>query len=117
MDNNKALRVLRKCCRFICHQKPERCFVVKGYLFPVCARCTGIIISFIAAIVLMISGIYLNKMITLVFVMIMFGDWLLQAAKIKESTNSRRFITGLIGGFGMSYFYYYIVETVIGFLS
>jgi uncharacterized membrane protein len=40
---------------------------------------------------------------------IMFLDWLLQYKRIKKSTNRRRFITGLIGGIGLSYTYYYII--------
>lgn len=33
---------------------------------------------------------------------IMLTDWSLQYFGIKESTNSRRFVTGLIGGFGLN---------------
>jgi uncharacterized membrane protein len=29
----------------ICHQRPERSFVVNGRQFPVCARCTGLYVS------------------------------------------------------------------------
>ena len=29
-----------------CHQMPERSFFYKGKQFPVCARCTGVIIGF-----------------------------------------------------------------------
>jgi uncharacterized membrane protein len=29
----------------ICHQRPERSFVVDGSQFPVCARCTGLYLS------------------------------------------------------------------------
>lgn len=32
-----------------CHQMPERSFFISGYQFPVCARCTGVIISAIIA--------------------------------------------------------------------
>ena len=31
---------------------------------------------------------------------IMLIDWLLQFFKIKQSTNKRRLVTGLVGGFG-----------------
>lgn len=33
---------------------------------------------------------------------VMLTDWSLQYFGIKESTNSRRFVTGLIGGFGLN---------------
>jgi uncharacterized membrane protein len=30
---------------FICHQRPERSFVVWGHQLPVCARCTGLYVG------------------------------------------------------------------------
>ena len=29
-----------------CHQMPERSFFFKGYQFPVCERCTGLLIGY-----------------------------------------------------------------------
>jgi uncharacterized membrane protein len=29
----------------VCHQRPERSFVIAGHTLPVCARCTGLYIS------------------------------------------------------------------------
>lgn len=47
---------------------------------------------------------------------IMFFDWFIQYINIKESTNKRRFVTGLIGGFGYStlhlYLYKFIIEKI-----
>ena len=82
-----------------CHQMPERSFFIKGYQMPVCARCVGVFISSIIAIF-----IFFKKKISFIssFLMsaVMVIDWLLQFFKIKQSTNIRRLITGLIGGFG-----------------
>ena len=99
--------------RLGCHQMPERSFFLKGYQFPVCARCTGVIISSIVATI-----VFFKKKISYIICIIMSGvmlaDWMLQYLKIKESTNRRRFITGLIGGFGYStlhlYFYRFILN-------
>ena len=33
--------------KLICHRMPERSFFIRGYQFPVCARCTGFYISLI----------------------------------------------------------------------
>lgn len=110
MVDHKVMGLIRKSCSLICHQKPERCFVINGFLFPVCARCTGIIGSFIVAMAFLMNDIFVEMWISVIMVLVMFLDWILQAVKIKESTNRRRFITGLIGGFGMSYMYYYIVK-------
>lgn len=98
-----------------CHQMPERSFFLKGYQFPVCARCTGVIISAVIATVVFIKR-KLPIRICIALSSIMLIDWSLQYLKIKESTNTRRFITGLIGGFGYStlhmYFYYYAFHKI-----
>lgn len=83
-----------------CHQKAERSFSYRGYQFPVCARCTGVIVGYlIAPITLFFSGF--RKKFSFVSLLVLFFDWYLQAAKIKESTNRRRLITGIAGGFGI----------------
>lgn len=96
-----------------CHQMPERSFFVKGYQFPVCARCTGVIISaIIATIIFLKKKLPISVCIAMSSVMLI--DWGLQYLEIKESTNTRRLLTGLIGGFGYStlhlYFYYFIYK-------
>lgn len=98
-----------------CHQMPERSFFLKGYQFPVCARCTGVIISAIIATVVFVKK-KLPIGLCIALSSIMLFDWGLQYLQIKESTNTRRFITGLIGGFGYStlhmYFYYYVFQKI-----
>lgn len=96
-----------------CHQMPKRSFFLKGYQFPVCARCTGVIVSaLIAAIVFFKKKLPIRLCIALSSVMLL--DWGMQYLNIRESTNPRRFITGLIGGFGYStlhlHFYYFIYK-------
>ncbi|WP_408606651.1 DUF2085 domain-containing protein [Domibacillus epiphyticus] len=36
---------------FACHRLPERSFFYKGHQFPICARCTGILIGYFIGIV------------------------------------------------------------------
>ena len=43
-----------------CHQISERSFFIKGYQFPVCARCTGVFFGEIIAIFLILIGIKIN---------------------------------------------------------
>ena len=95
-----------------CHQKPERSFFYKGYQFPVCARCTGVLLSSIMA-----CGIFfihpLKIQYCLLFCFIMFLDWLLQSCKIKESTNIRCLIIGFIGGYGFMTLQMYVYSYLI----
>lgn len=103
-----------------CHQMPERSFYYKGYQFPVCARCTGVLLSTIPAII-----VFFKKKIPILTCIamsgVMFTDWFIQRIGIKESTNRRRLISGLIGGFGFItlhlYLYRLIWRKIKGLLS
>ena len=96
-----------------CHQLAERSFFYKNrYQFPVCARCTGVIIGqFVAIICLFIFKI--EWWINLLLLVPMGIDWGLQFLKILKSDNIRRLITGLLGGFGLTYVYFYIIEGIV----
>ena len=76
-------------------------FFIKGYQFPVCARCTGVIISYFLALILF-KKYKVPWQLCIIMAGIMLTDWSLQYFGIKESTNSRRLVTGLIGGFGLN---------------
>lgn len=96
-----------------CHQIPERCFKIKGYIFPICARCTGVIIGETVSIFLLCFKIKLSLIVNIVFMIIMGLDWVIQYIGIKQSTNIRRFITGILGGFSIINIYYYIISYLI----
>ena len=98
---------------FGCHQRPERSFFYKNMQFPVCARCTGVIIGQFLAIIFFLLQIRLNFLISILFCAIMFGDWLLQKLNILPSTNIRRLITGLLGGYGYITFWCWIIFFII----
>ena len=91
---------MRLGCKAGCHQRADRSFSFKGYQFPVCARCTGVLIGYALAIPCYIS---LGTSIVLCVMLagIMFVDWLLQYKKVLESTNTRRLVTGICGGYGV----------------
>ncbi len=92
-----------------CHQIPERCFKIKGYIFPLCARCTGVAVGQIICIILLIFNIKVSLITAILFLLIMGFDWLIQYVKILKSNNTRRFITGILGGFAVITIYYYLV--------
>ena len=94
--------------RLGCHQLADRSFFYKKYQFPVCARCTGVLISSFAALVC-VFFVKIPIWLCLIFSSVMLFDWLIQAIGIKKSTNFRRFFTGLIGGFGYSTLWYYLI--------
>lgn len=84
-----------------CHQIPERSFFIKGYQMPICSRCLGVYISSLFAIIYFFKR-KTHYFSSFIMSFIMFFDWFIQFLNIKKSTNLRRLITGLIGGFGFT---------------
>lgn len=82
-----------------CHQKKSHSFVWHGKQFPICARCTGVLLGYIVGFA---SYYYftLSFKFVVLFAMILLFDWTLQFLKILHSTNLRRLITGLLCGLG-----------------
>lgn len=83
-----------------CHQRADRSFFYHGYKFPVCARCTGVLLGYIIGILLSCIS-HIRYKVCLLCCVVMFFDWTLQQFRIKESTNLRRLVTGIFGGAGL----------------
>lgn len=89
-----------------CHQRPDRSFFYKSYQFPVCARCTGVLLGYVIAFPLFFlwrTSCFPSALICLVMLL----DWLIQFLGIRESTNCRRLVTGILGGYGIMIFYFW----------
>ena len=84
--------------RWGCHQREDRSFKIKGWQFPICSRCTGILTGQLIGIYIYLFQLSIPLYIDFLFLAIMFFDWFIQYKKIKESTNFRRFITGNLAG-------------------
>lgn len=85
-----------------CHQMPERSFFIRGYQFPVCARCTGIIIGELVALLLsVVYQKYHILILTMLFPMLLDGT--IQFFTQYVSNNTRRLITGILFGFSFLY--------------
>lgn len=87
--------------KYGCHQRPDRSFFVGEYQFPVCARCTGVLISSMLAPVFYVFVVFPIK-VYILMIAIMGLDGGIQYMGLKESTNIRRFVTGCVGGFGLT---------------
>lgn len=90
---------------FMCHQKPERSFHFRGKQFPLCARCTGILIGYFLGIFIAILTHCRNHLLVLMCIIPMIIDGGIQLLFKKESNNWRRLITGLLGGIGIIYIF------------
>jgi len=99
-----------------CHQKSCRSFFYKNYQFPLCSRCTGIVIGelIIAPIVLIIG--YNNLFINIMLLLIMAIDGGLQYFNLLESNNIRRFITGLGAGYALTSLMVWLIIQIINII-
>lgn len=84
-----------------CHRKPERSFFFRGKQFPVCARCTGIHIGYIAMPFFLFDVIKFNLWVTIIFVLTTIIDGLAQAYLDRESNNLLRVTSGMLTGVGL----------------
>lgn len=91
-----------------CHQRPERSFFIGSYQFPVCARCTGVFLGQSAMLAMLLCGKKPGVGLSAAMLLAMGADWFAQYAGICESTNPRRFITGILGGAGIMALYAHV---------
>lgn len=80
-----------------CHQKPERSFFVAGRQMPLCARCFGAGVGWLLGL-LLAAATGLGGPKSALLLVPMAVDGLRQRAGRYESTNPRRFATGLLAG-------------------
>lgn len=106
----KAMRLGAACG---CHQRPDRSFFIGSYQFPLCARCTGVAAGEAVAFILLMFRYIISPVSSVILLGIMGLDWFVQYKGILGSTNVRRFITGIMGGLGISFIYINIIRTII----
>ena len=95
-----------------CHQLPERSFSIKGQQLPVCARCTGVLIGQSSAILIALIYKPISILSSIIMLSVMGMDWGVQELKIKQSTNVRRLITGIAGGYGLFSLYMAVLRKI-----
>ena len=102
--------------KFGCHQMPSRSFFIKGYQFPLCARCTGVLFGELVAIITFFI-VKINSLDCLFLLVPMAMDWHFQEYRKIESNNFRRLITGLLSGFGLTYLYFTFLLFIISLFA
>jgi len=88
----------------LCNLRPERAFRVGSFVFPLCARCTGLVVGVIVCFGCQALGapVTLPVIVSIIMALPLPVDWTLQRAGILESTNARRFVTGIFFGFALT---------------
>lgn len=97
---------------FGCHCREDRSFHYKGEKFPICARCTGELVGIVASI---FSCFFfrLSISVSLLIIIPMVIDGVIQMKTSYESNNRRRFITGFLFGYGL--FMVFVITSIMAF--
>lgn len=98
---------------FFCHRLPERSFFFRGKQFPVCARCTGILVGYLLGIIYFFIFGRIPILLALIFLIPLVVDGFGQYLNHWVSTNRRRFITGIFAGIGTDFIIYWLI--IFGF--
>jgi uncharacterized membrane protein len=97
----------------LCHRMPERSFHYKGKQFPVCARCTGILIG-CCTLPLFYFGFIRISLLALISLNIpLLIDGLTQYMGLRESNNKIRLITGILFSFGYCGLVIFLYQTLL----
>ena len=83
---------------FFCHQIPERSFFIRGKQFPICARCTGILVGYLIGIIYLLVTSKYNLILELSLMVPLAIDGIGQYLGFWISNNTRRFLTGILAG-------------------
>jgi len=106
------VRAMKLGAKYGCHQRPDRSFAIRGYQFPICARCTGMVLGTLFALPFALyKKLSISKSILMVIPLVL--DGMIQKIGIKESTNMRRLVTGCIGGFGITMIWFIMIHRVL----
>lgn len=85
--------------RIGCHQMPERSFFIHGYQFPLCARCTGLLIGYIISIATWYL-VDISPLCSAIICIPLVVDGITQYIHWRESNQVLRLITGVLCGVG-----------------
>lgn len=92
--------------RLFCHGIPSRCLTLWHVPMPICARCTAIYGGALAGIVLMRLLPAMSERAAWIVMIVAASplaiDGLTQLTTLRESTNTLRLITGVLGGAGFA---------------
>lgn len=88
----------------VCHQSPERSFMICDKQFAVCARCTGIYTGFLLGVLIFPiikvfkKNFQISRKFFLIMIIPLLIDVLISFSGFWQNTYLSRYITGLISG-------------------
>ncbi|MGN0384563.1 MAG: DUF2085 domain-containing protein [Lachnospiraceae bacterium] len=110
----KWIKIMDWCSKYWgCHQMPERSFFFKGFQFPICARCTGILLGYICAFIALLLRLKIDFYICILLIVPMAIDGTIQLLTKYNSNNLKRFITGFAAGIGFIWIIINIISRIL----
>jgi len=88
------------CFYLFCHRREDRSIKIFGRKF-LCARCSGLLFGFIPAVVLLVFGVSIPRLLGFLLVLPSMVDGCTQFLKLRESTNLIRLTTGILFTLGL----------------
>ncbi|MNJ90326.1 hypothetical protein D3C87_79210 [compost metagenome] len=85
-----------------CHRMKSRSYIIFGKQFPICARCTSILLGYLTIPILFCLDVKLPLMLGISLNLPMIIDGYTQLKKLRKSNNFLRTVTGLLSGFGQA---------------
>lgn len=99
----KGGRKMKEIMMFIpCHRIPERCLHIKGKPMPLCSRCLAILIGYLFVPIAVFAALVVPIWLPLLMAVPLIMDGFTQRWKWRTSTNTLRFITGILFGVGQA---------------
>lgn len=95
---------------FACHRLPERSFFFRGRQFPICARCTGILFGYFVGLIYAFIFGSIPLYIAFLLMLPLVVDGGIQYLGYLQSTNIRRFTTGILAGVSVDFIIYGIAS-------
>jgi uncharacterized membrane protein len=100
--------------RFLCHGIERRCLTIWNTPMPICARCTAIYVGLFVGLVAFVIMPWMHERMAR-WVMLIAGtpmaiDGLTQLARLRESTNPLRLVTGALAGLTFGYWVLCAIE-------
>ncbi len=96
----------------LCNFREDTSFHIGKFCFPLCYRCTAIIIGALCGNYILQEHFISWKicLIGLILIIPCFVDGILQYHFYIQSTNKRRIITGMLAGLGLAFLHKYIAD-------
>ncbi len=97
---NEAYELVFNMAGHFCHQMPERSFFIGEAQFPLCIRCTTLLLGGLSSIVFLLARLPLPSIrLCILMVLPLVVDLGLTTLGISEGSNAQRAATALLFGF------------------